>query len=1000
MKASLIIGTTFGLAVVSAFAAEQLRPRAAELEGIEVASGLEATLFAESPMLTNPTNLDVDHRGRVWVVEGYNYRNSLHPDQPVREEGDRVVILEDSDGDGAADVQKVFYQGRDIDAAMGIAVLGNQVIVSSYGQVLRLTDTDGDDRADQKEVIFRLNDADHDHTVHAFVFGPDGRLYFNVGDEGKFVLTPAGDTIVDLAGNKVTSNGNPYRKGMAFRVEPDGSRFEVLGHNFRNPYEVSVDAYGTLWQSDNDDDGNRAVRINFVMEGGNYGYTDEMTGAGWRTPRTGMADSIPLRHWHLNDPGVVPNVLQTGAGSPAGIMVYEGSLLPERYHNAMIHADAGVRVVRAYPVEKDGAGYRGRIEPILTGTDDPLFRPVDVAAAPDGSLFVADWYDPGVGGHNVRDLTYGRVIRVAPPQQAYRVMPADLSTAEGAARALSSPNQATRYLAYRRLESLGAEEEAALRAVWESGSSREKARALWLLGLHPERGERYIDEALSSDDPDLRITGLRVARRAGLEILPLARRLVHDPSPQVRREVALALRYEDDPQTAEVWAELALQHDGRDRWYLEALGIAADGRWDQFFAAWVERAGDRLNTPAARDVVWRARTDAALPRLAAYIRATASEDEERLRYFRAFDFHQGAAREQTLLTLLDGDHPDRDAIAALALMHLTPEMAAGDGRVASALRRALDAVRGTERFVQLAERYEARERANELVDLALAQPDSSAGIQAARLALNWGAADGFASALAGDDEARTERATLVLGAAGSTEAVELLQNTVTATDRPLSLRRAAVQALGRTQSGERQLLELVRQRSLPADLEPAAAAVLFSSFRSGIREAAAEYLTPPAAASADGAPLPPVGELARQRGDVEAGRAVFARACAVCHTAEGVGNDFGPGLSTIGAKLSRGALYTAILEPSAGISFNYLGESIRLDDGTEVSGIVAGETENELTLRLPGGVSARYAKTRVEARQRLDGSLMPDNLEQAMTRQELVDLVEYLASLR
>src|SRR5690606_5586974 len=308
-------------------------------------------------------NLDVDHRGRVWVVEGYNYRNSLHPDQPVREEGDRVVILEDSDGDGAADVQKVFYQGRDIDAAMGIAVLGNQVIVSSYGQVLRLTDTDGDDRADQKEVIFRLNDADHDHTVHAFVFGPDGRLYFNVGDEGKFVLTPAGDTIVDLAGNKVTSNGNPYRKGMAFRVEPDGSRFEVLGHNFRNPYEVSVDAYGTLWQSDNDDDGNRAVRINFVMEGGNYGYTDEMTGAGWRTPRTGMADSIPLRHWHLNDPGVVPNVLQTGAGSPAGIMVYEGSLLPERYHNAMIHADAGVRVVRAYPVEKDGAGYRGRIEP-------------------------------------------------------------------------------------------------------------------------------------------------------------------------------------------------------------------------------------------------------------------------------------------------------------------------------------------------------------------------------------------------------------------------------------------------------------------------------------------------------------------------------------------------------------------------------------------------------------------------------------------------------------
>ena len=113
-------------------------------------------------------------------------------------------------------------------------------------------------------------------------------------------------------------------------LEPDGSRFEVLGHNFRNPYEVAVDAFGTIWQSDNDDDGNRAVRINYVMEYGNYGYTDERTGAGWRTPRTGMSDSIPLRHWHLADPGVVPNVLQTGAGSPAGIMVYEGDLLPEQ----------------------------------------------------------------------------------------------------------------------------------------------------------------------------------------------------------------------------------------------------------------------------------------------------------------------------------------------------------------------------------------------------------------------------------------------------------------------------------------------------------------------------------------------------------------------------------------------------------------------------------------------------------------------------------------------
>src|SRR5690606_31077714 len=149
-----------------------------------------------------------------------------------------------------------------------------------------------------------------------------------------------------------------------------------------------------------------------------------------------------------------------------------------------------------------------------------------------------------------------------------------------------------------------------------------------------------------------------------------------------------------------------------------------------------------------------------------------------------------------------------------------------------------------------------------------------------------------------------------------------------------------------------------------------------------------------------GRELPPAAILAQRRGDVDAGRAVFQRACAVCHTAQGVGTDFGPGLSDVGTKLSRGALYTAILEPSAGISFNYVGESLRLRDGTEVTGIVGSETETELTLRLPGGISTRYARGEVAARQRLDVSLMPDGLERAMTEQELVDLVEYMVSLR
>src|SRR4029078_11368012 len=105
-------------------------------------------------------------------------------------------------------------------------------------------------------------------------------------------------------------------------------------------------------------DGNRAVRINYVMPYGNYGYQDEMTGASWRAKRTNMEKEIPFQHWHLNDPGVVPNMLQTGAGSPTGILVYEGRLLPQRYWDQLIHAEPGHNVVRAYPVSQDGAGFK------------------------------------------------------------------------------------------------------------------------------------------------------------------------------------------------------------------------------------------------------------------------------------------------------------------------------------------------------------------------------------------------------------------------------------------------------------------------------------------------------------------------------------------------------------------------------------------------------------------------------------------------------------------
>src|SRR5688500_9268644 len=257
--------------------------------------GLEATLFASEPMLVNPCDMDIDARGRVWITEGANYRKWNNP--PLRPEGDRIVILEDTTGDGVADKSTTFYQDPTINAALGICILGNKVIVSCSPHVFVLTDSDGDDKADKRELMFTgIKGVQHDHGVHAFVFGPDGELYFNMGNDGRQIERPASPTTLalhwpvpkveskpvrDEAGNYVLTAAMPSRQGLVFRCNLDGSEIETLGHYFRNNYEVCVDFFGTLWQSDNDDDGNFAVRINYVMEFGNFGYQDEITGAGW-----------------------------------------------------------------------------------------------------------------------------------------------------------------------------------------------------------------------------------------------------------------------------------------------------------------------------------------------------------------------------------------------------------------------------------------------------------------------------------------------------------------------------------------------------------------------------------------------------------------------------------------------------------------------------------------------------------------------------------------------
>ncbi len=508
---------------------------------LDVAEGLEATLFSSEPQISNITNIDIDHLGRVWAAEVKNYRKW----KGSRPEGDRILVLEDTNGDGQADKQTVFYQGNDIDSIHGICVLGDRVIASAGDKVQVFYFEGSDLKPVRKEVLLSgIGGTQHDHGIHAFVLGPDGKLYFTFGNAGEHIRDKDGKPLVDAAGNEINNSRQPYQEGMVFRCDLDGSHIETLAWNFRNNWEVTVDSFGTVWQSDNDDDGNRGVRINYILEFGNYGYKDELTGAGWNQPRTNLETEIPLRHWHLNDPGVVPNLLQTGAGSPTGITIYEGKLLPAVFQNQMIHCEPGANICRAYPVAKAGAGYTAEIVPVLFGARDNWFRPSDVCVAPDGSLFVGDWYDPGVGGHDQNEVDKGRIFRIAPPGVKYTLPKFDFGTPAGAAQALTNPNYSVRYMAASALVKMGQPAVAALASLYDDKSQpRMRARAVWVWGRIAGQGQIAVETAIKDPDSDIRITGLRLARELGLDIPEVVQQLVHDADPAVRRECAIALRH-------------------------------------------------------------------------------------------------------------------------------------------------------------------------------------------------------------------------------------------------------------------------------------------------------------------------------------------------------------------------------------------------------------------------------------------------------------------------
>ncbi|WP_460956835.1 PVC-type heme-binding CxxCH protein [Spirosoma litoris] len=961
-------------------------PRAA-LATMQVPKGFMVQQFAAEPMVTNPTNMDVDERGRVWVTESHNY--DVAPAE-FDKKGDKVVILDDVNGDGKADKRTVFFEHPGMKAPMGLALAEDRIYLAQGPNLLVLFDTNHDDHADRIDTLFS-GFGTRDHGIHAPFWGPDGKLYFSMGNNGGEVRDRFGKPIRDVAGNLINGKGNPYRNGLILRCNPDGSHLETIAHNFRNHYEPTLDSFGNLWVSDNDDDGNESVRIDYVMEYGNYGFADEMTGAAWTTSRTNLEKTIPERHWHQNDPGVIPTMLITGAGSPAGLCVYEGKLFPALYQNQLLHAEALYNVVRSYTTQKQGAGYKASIHTVLKSSQQ-WFRPVDVSVAPDGSVMVADWYDPGIGGGTAADATKGRIYRVSyGDKAAYHVPTLRFDTPEAATEALKNPNWATRRKAWASLQKMGSKAEGNLLKVYQSANPVWRARALWLLAQLSATGTSYLKQALHDPNPDLRMTALRAARQQPTFPFALCAPLASDPAPEVRREWAIALRFLKTSEAAESWATLAVQHTGNDRWYLEALGIGSDLNADACFDTWQQKVGTNWNTPAGRDIVWRIRSAKALPLLGQLIRQT-PEVNATLRYFRAFDFHPSAGKNDILVSLLNDPRPD---IQRLALEHMDGSSLIRNETLNRALETALTTAGQPESYVHLVEKFRLTDKREQLLNLVRCCATRQVGIEAMQLLWRFGEKEFIRQQL--QDDKTAEAIMTALKGNGSPDALALLSGVMLDDSRPVELRKTATRLLGSSWVGERALLDEVKKKIFPDVLKPTASSVLFGAFRNEIKREAADYLPKPA--GKNGEPLPPVYLLVYESGLTSRGKTIFAQNCQPCHRVQQTGALFGPELSKIGAKLSKEGLFRAILYPDEGINYGYETYQIHTRDGSQLMGLLDSESSDEVILKLPGGVKQTLRKADIQSKTKASQSMMP-SFGEALSKQELVDLVAYLSTLK
>ncbi|MBI5758062.1 MAG: HEAT repeat domain-containing protein, partial [Planctomycetales bacterium] len=341
-----------------------------ERKSLQVADGFEVNLYAADPRIAKPIQMNFDAAGRLWIAS-----SEIYPQiQPGQKANDKILIVEDTDGDGTADKTTVFADGLLIPT--GIEPGDGGAYVANSTEIIHLRDTDGDGKADSRRVMLSgFGTEDTHHIIHTFRWGVDGALYFNQSVYiHSHVETPHG--VKRLGG------------GGIWRFRPETMELDIFCRGFVNPWGHQQDEWGQSFVTD----GAYGEGINYVFPG-----------SVWVTA-----------------PGAPRIVKGLNPGSPkhCGLEIVGGRHLPDDWQGDMLTNDfRGHRVCR-FKISEDQSGYASREMPELIKTAHVAFRPIDVKMGPDGAIYIADWYNPIIQHGEVdfrdprRDHTHGRIWRV------------------------------------------------------------------------------------------------------------------------------------------------------------------------------------------------------------------------------------------------------------------------------------------------------------------------------------------------------------------------------------------------------------------------------------------------------------------------------------------------------------------------------------------------------------------------------------------------------------